>query len=186
MLIERPRPSYMLNLFFFVLALAGMCIYAIVDHWIGIKRFSLVMPVAAVALILLVPSYFTPEYRNPDTSNTRPLLLRYERLVPFQALLTQPGTHLLAFGWPSDLCSYIAVRGCTPLDYRTFLEAKPADVPFADWLTQQNITLFYVDEYVFADPSAQTFLENPASAGWDIVTWTQTDDSHWELLKRHT
>ncbi len=184
MLMQRPRPSYMLNLFFLIAALVGMGTFALVDHWIGIRRFTLLMPIAAVALIVLVPVYFTDQYRYPNGSPNRDLLLRYERLAPFEALFAQPNTHLITYGWAGELCNYIAVTGCTPLDYRDFMASKPADVSVGDWLTQQQITLIYVDEYVFADPAVQAFLANPEAAGWQIVTQTQTDDSHWELLKR--
>ncbi len=184
MLTQRPRPSYLINLFVLIAALVGMGAFVLIDRWIGIKRFSLWMPVVAVVLIALVPPYFTEQYRNSDDSTGRYLLLRYERLAPFKSLLTQPNMHLLTYGWSNDLCSYIAVTGCTPLDYRDFMAAKPADVTIDDWLTQEQITLFYVDDYVFADPAAQLFLANPEAAGWDVVTQTQTEGSHWELLKR--
>ncbi len=64
------------------------------------------------------------------------------------------------------------------------MASKPVNVSFADWLTQNKVNLFYVDENVFADPAAQAFLANPQAAGWQVVTRTQTPDSHWELLQR--
>ncbi len=185
MITERPRPSYMFNLLFLILAVLGMCAYAIVERWIGMKRFAMIMPVIAIALIILIPPYFTPDYRNLDTSPNRDLLLRYERLAPFENLFhLSPFTYYLSKGWAGELCNYIAITGCFSVDYDGLMASKPVNVSFADWLTQNKVNLFYVDENVFADPAAQAFLANPQAAGWQVVTRTQTPDSHWELLQR--
>lgn len=165
MMMQRPRPSYLLPFFFFATALIGMCAFAILDRLGGAKPLALLTPVAAILLIIFVPRYFTPAYRNPDTSNTRPVLLRYERLVPFRSLLTAPGTRLLANGWAFDLCFYVAVTGCTPLEYHAFMATKPAGVSVADWLAHEHITIFYVDESVLADPATASFLGNAQGEG---------------------
>jgi hypothetical protein len=184
MVMQRPRPSYLLAFFFFATALCGMCVLAILDRLGGAGLLALLAPVAAIGLIVLVPRHFTPAYRNPDTSTSRPVLLRYERLAPFRPLLTEPGTRILANGWPFDLCAYVAVVECTGIEYRDFMAAKPGAVSVAEWLAHEQITVFYVDESVLADPAAQPFLSNAQGEGWQTVAWVETADARWRLLKR--
>jgi hypothetical protein len=185
MLMQRPRPSYLFNLFYFLVAVIGMCVSAIVDRWIGIKRFSLVFPVIALALILLMPPYFNPAYLNPGGYAGRPLLTAYKRLAPFETVLSQQGVRILGTGWLGNLCYYVTpVNHCTAVEYWSFTAAKPPETAFADWLTEGNITLFYVDEGILADPAAQSFFEDPEAAGWETLAFVQTDTQRWRLLRR--
>jgi hypothetical protein len=186
MVTQRPRPSYLLALFFFMAALCGMCVLAIVDRLGGAGWLGLLAPVVAVGLIVLAPRHFTPAYRNLDGSASRPVLLRYERLVPFQRLLAEPGARLLANGWPFELCAYIAPRACTGVEYRDFMARKPGAVSVADWLAHDDITLFYADETVLADPAARSFVDDAAGHGWQTVARVETADARWRLFQRRT
>src|SRR5262249_51696448 len=131
-----------------------------------------------------VPGYFAPAYRNPDTSNTRPLLLRYERLAPFRSLLIKPGARFLANGWATDLCSYIAVTSCTAMEYHTFMATKPAAASVADWLAREQGTVFCAAEGVVAAPATRSSRASARGDGWDPVASVQTADGSWRLLSR--
>jgi hypothetical protein len=184
MVMQRPRPSYLLAFFFFTTALCGMCVLAILDRLGGAGWLALLAPVVAVAVIVLAPRHFTPAYRNLDGSASRPVLLRYERLVPFQRLLAEPGTRLLANGWPFELCAYIAPGACTGVEYRDFMARKPGATSVADRLAHDDITLFYADETVLADPAARSFVDDAAGHGWQTVARVETADARWRLLQR--
>jgi len=183
MLTQRPRPSYLYNLFLFIAAVIGLCSAAIVDRVVGLKRFALAFPAIAVALIIIVPPYFTPTYRNPGGYTGRYLMDTYRRLAPYQSMYATSDIRFLGTGWISDICNYAGNRQCVPLDYQTWITDKPADLSLAEWLAQEDIDLFYVDESMIADPVVQAFLENSDSEGWDMLVSVQTDSANWRLLQ---
>lgn len=184
MLTQRPRPSYLYNLFLFLTAVIGLCGAAIVDRVVGLKRFKLAFPAIAIALIIIVPPYFTPTYRNPSGYTGRYLMEAYRRLAPYQSIYATSDIRFLGAGWIIDICNYAGNRECVPLDYRAWITDKPADLSLADWLAQENIDLFYVDESIIASPDVQAFLQNSDREGWDMLVSVQTDSANWRLLRR--
>lgn len=184
MLTQRPRPSYLFNMFLFLTAVIGLCGAAIVDRVVGLQRFTRVFPAIAVALILIVPPYFTPTYRNPGGYSGRYLMETYRRLARYESLYTAPDVRFLGAGWISDVCLYAGNRQCVPLDYRTWITEKPADLSLADWLAEEQIDLFYIDESVIGDPVIQEFLENSDHAGWETLVYVHAETENWRLLKR--
>jgi len=84
------------------LAAIGMCGFAMVDRWFGMKRLSALVPIAALLIIVLVPSYFGPEYRNPDTrQGAGDAAVHAPPPVPVSA--GQPGAKFLSNGWAPDM-----------------------------------------------------------------------------------
>lgn len=183
-LMQRPRPSYLYNLALFLMAVIGMAATIIIDRVVGLRRFAVAVPVVALLLIILVPSYFTPDYHNPGGNPGRPLLLHYERLAPYDALLAGPNVRVLGTGWISNLCLYNGSSACTPVDYSAFAAQEPENASLADWLTEQNIDIFYVDEGILAYTAATEFLENSSDLGWSTLVSVDTETEHWRLLRR--
>ena len=181
-LMQRPRPSYLYNLALFLMAVIGMGAALIVDRAVGLKRFAVTVPVVAIALIVLVPSYFAPAYPNPS----RQLMGHYERLAPYNAILAEPGTRIVGTSWLGNVCLYNGIRACESVDYDTFIGQKPEDASIADHLDEESINFFYADEGILADPAVQDFLANSASEGWDTLVSVDAGDSHWRLLRRRT
>ena len=66
---QRPRPSYLFSFAVLLIAISGMCFYATIVQFRLMKLFRQLVPIAMVALILLVPRFFTRAYAaaHPDT-----------------------------------------------------------------------------------------------------------------------
>jgi hypothetical protein len=137
-----------------------------------------------IALILVVPGYYDPGYRNLDGSFSRPLLQRYRRLQPLQSVIAQPQEKLLSPGYASELCFYVGLSWCTSDEYFNFIARPRADESLADWLDERQITLVYLDEQVLSRPEIQPFLEEAAARHWSIIAFEQTPSEHWMFLRR--
>lgn len=185
-LMQRPRPSYLYNLALFLMAVIGMGATLIIDRLVGIKRFAFAVPIVSILLIVFVSPYFMPDYLNPGGNPGRPLLFHYQRLSPYDALLAGPNVRVLGTGWISNLCLYNGSSACTPVDYSAFAAQEPENASLADWLNEQNINIFYVDEGIIADASATEFLENSNNLGWDTLVSVDTETEHWRLLRRRS
>ena len=183
-LMQRPRPSYLYNLFLLLTAIIGLCGAVIVDRLIGLKRFSRALPLIALALIVFVPPFYSPTYRDPRGYRGRQVMGIYERLAPYSAAFAPPGVRVLGTGWLASVCNYLGNEECRVLDYPTFMAQKPADVSLVDWLVSENINLFYADEPILDDPAVQEFLQNSVADGWDTLVSVQTDTANWRLLQR--
>jgi hypothetical protein len=182
---QRPRPSYLFTLGIFVMALTGMCAFAIVRRWPAFERLSRWMPLAMLALIAAVPSYYTLE-RIPQ----RRLRDIYERLKPSEALLAKPKTVILLSLFAVDMPNYVVHdERKVPAyiyDYQ-ILFARPADMPLTAFLDQHGINLLYVDDSLWTSLDKQRsdrqFLSSPDSFGWQRVAM-QTNGDRWMLLQR--
>lgn len=178
MVTQRPRPSYLFNLFLFLTAIIGLCGAAIVDRVIGLKRFALLFPFIAAGLLIIVPPFY-----NSRTSE-RIYLRHYQRLAPFDAQLAGWSTKVLSTSSANMICYYNQVRACQPIDYVTFIENKPADMLVADWLVHEDIAYFYVPEDIITAPALQEFLQNSEREGWNTLASIQSDTENWLLLQR--
>ena len=181
MLTQRPRPSYLFSFGLFLMALAGLCVYAITHRVTRLRPSPALSAVVAVLLILSVPSYYRPAARGAP-----PLLVEhYRRLLPFQDTLQTPGAVLLAANFPSELCSYIPPGPpyCTGTWY---WQLRPEVRSRADWpavMERHGINLLYADESVLADAQRPQLLEDPAAYGWEVVA-SQKVGRQWALLRR--
>ena len=181
---QRPRPAYLFCQGLVLMALTGLCLFAISRRWPVVQRLSRWLPVVMVASLLVAPAHY---YRSDD--GARPLLELYRRLAPFAAIFNRPDGVVLVSAYPIEIHDYVGHNYFTsPLlnaDY-TLLDSGPADRPLGAFLDAQGITLFYVDEALrqalAANPLHRSFLTSPESAGWKIVGGQDTSAGAWLLL----
>ncbi len=182
---QRPRPAYLFGQGIFLMALAGMCVFAISRRWPVVQNLSRWLPFVMVALLLLVPDHYRAD------GGGRPLLTLYERLAPFAAIFNRPDTVFLVSGYPIEVHDYVGHNYFTsPLidfDY-TILDKAPADRPLPSFLDQLGVNLIYVDETLWqklsANPVHRPFLASPESAGWKVLGFQDTETGKWMLLQK--
>ncbi len=183
---QRPRPSYLFTLGIFLMALTGMSVFVIVRRWAIFERLSSWMPLAMIALLVLVPSYYTA------VSQIQPRRLNdiYQRLAVFEPLVAKPQTILLMSLSAGEMPNYV-VHDDSKLpaqifDY-TILTSRPANMPLEAFLDQHRINLFYVDNRLWSSMETKRadrkFLNSPDSFGWQRVGLQATGD-RWMLLQK--
>lgn len=184
---QRPRPSYLFSQGIVLMALTGMCVFAISRRWPVVQNLSRWLPIVMVASLLVVPG----QYRSDG--GVRPLLRLYDRLAPFGAAFNRPDSVFLVSGYPIEIHDYVGHNYFTsPLvdfDY-TILDKAPTDRSLPLFLDQLGVNLLYVDEQLWkkldANPVHRQFLAAPESAGWKIVTHQSTENGEWMLLQRNS
>jgi hypothetical protein len=182
---QRPRPAYLFCQGIVLMALTGMCLFAISHRFPRRPRLSTWLPIVMVTVLLVVP----PHYRSDGSA--RPLLALYGRLAPFEAIFNRPDTVFLVSGYPIEIHEYVGHNYFTSplvnLDY-TILDGAPADRPLPPFLDQHGVNLFYVDESLWqklsANPTHRAFLTSPESAGWKILAGQDTAAGPWMLLQK--
>ncbi len=184
MIMQRPRPSYMMPLFIVMLAFIGSCIYILSEKMRWLKNVLLLQPIFAIALIIFLPPYYTPEYATPHTGVGRPFYTQYTRLIDFRNQLEQiDDTHRFVMrGDPNQLCMFILERECLMPGFGELLAAKTAEISLGEWLAQQHVALFYIDEHLMTNPEITALLENAEATGWEILAEVHGDAAHWALI----
>jgi len=182
---QRPRPSYLFCHGIAVIALTGLCVFAISRRWPVLGRLSAALPIVVVLLLVVVPHHY------PSEGGPRPLLALYERLAPFSAAFHRPDTVFLVSGYPLEVHGYVGRNYFTSplidLDYAVLAKA-PAGQPFVSFLEQHGINLVYIDEPLWkrlsANPTDRSFLSSPESAGWKVLVTRESGDGRWMLLQK--
>ena len=182
---QRPRPAYLFGQGIVLMALAGMCLFAISHRLPRLQGLSKWLPMVMVTLLLVVPQHYGSD------GSARPLRALYGRLAPFEAVFNHPDTVFLVSGYPLEIHEYVGHNYFTsPLvnfDY-TMLDGAPADRPLPLFLDQRGVNLFYVDESLWqklsANPAHRAFLASPESAGWKILAGQETEAGRWMLLQK--
>jgi hypothetical protein len=182
---QRPRPSYLFAQGIAIIALTGLCVFAISRRWPVLERLSAALPIVMLLLLLVVPHHY------PSEASARPLLTLYERLSPFSDAFHSPDTIFLVSGFPLEVHGYVGRNYfTTPLidfDY-AILASAGAGQPFISFLEQHGINLVYIDEPLWnglsANPTDRSFLSSPEAAGWKVLTSRETSAGHWALLQK--
>ena len=182
---QRPRPSYLFCQGIVLMALTGMCLFAISHRLPRLRRLSKWLPIVMVTLLLVAPQH----YRSDGSA--RPLLALYQRLAPFEAIFNRPDTVFLVSGYPIEIHGYVGHNYFTSplvnLDYR-ILDRAPANRPLPPFLDQHGVNLFYVDESLWqklsANPIHRAFLTWPEPAGWKVLAGHDTEAGRWMLLQK--
>lgn len=182
---QRPRPAYLFCQGIVLMALAGMCIFAISRRWPVVQTLSGWLPLVMVASLVVVPAYYRSQ------GGERPLLALYRRLAPFEAAFNRPDSLFLVSAYPIEIHDYVGHNYFTsPLinaDY-TILDEAPADRPLESLLDERGVNLVYLDEprrhALLANPRQRSFLTSPESAGWRVVGGGGSATGTWELLER--
>jgi len=189
MVTQRPRPSYMFTLGIALRAAIAMCAWIGTRRWLDVQRLDPVMPVAMIALILIFPNRYKPENNNPDY-----LLTSYRRLAPFEELVQRPKTGLVVLNWGDELCNYVgkshwgwdAIKiqpdDCRPLSFADLQKQVTPEMPFHQVLQNNDATLLFASDELFADAQALRSLQDAKSHGWKIIGMQHDGKHNWELL----
>ena len=180
---QRPRPEYMYSLTLFIMALTGMCIFAILQRLGAYKRLDRWILAIVVVLLIAAPSYYLRGWQGQP----RRLLQVCQRLSPFQAMIASPNTVFLEGEQAFSVAGYLGHFKSKVLDYR-ILDQLPVGMPLETFLEKNGINLFYVDESLntrlVANPLCRPFLISPDSFGWKLVAFQDVGDGKWMLLKK--
>src|SRR5262245_28322412 len=184
-LTQRPRPSYLFAQGIVIMALTGMCVFAMSRRWPALARASQWLPIGMIAVLFAVPTH----YRM--AASGRPLLALYERLAPFGDAFNRSDSVSLVSGYRLEVHEYVGHNYFTsPLvsyDY-SLLEALPAGQSLPQLLDREGINLFYVDEALWQklseNPLHRSFLTSPASDGWRTIASELGPRGTWMLLQK--
>lgn len=182
---QRPRPSYLFCQGVVLMAITGMCVFAISRRWPIVQNLSRGLPIVMVLSLLAVPGHY------PRDGSARPLLALYERLKPFSAAFNRPDTIFLVSGYIIETHDYVGhnyfISPLVNFDY-TALDKAPADRPLPIVLDQLGVNLFYIDENLWrklsTSPVHRPFLTSPESAGWRVLASRTTGSGTWMLVRK--
>jgi hypothetical protein len=185
MLMQRPRPAYLLSLELGLLAFAGLCAQAWLRKSQGQRRFETVFPLLQVLLLILVPRFYDGSVRPVE----RPLRDMYRALFPYRGVIQVPDTVIVTPGFGGELCSYLRTEprvSCRSLDY---YRLRPEAEVSGDWwpvLAAHGANMIYVNETASAEPLMRRSLAGAKEAGWEIVMWRRTKLGDRMLLRRRS
>jgi hypothetical protein len=186
-LMTRPRPSYIFPLTILVLALLGMSLVAIASRLSVPRRARAVIPVVAVAAVILIPNHFRAGYSNPQIGPGQPLKTAVSRLEPYRSELAGREHGLLAVYPATDVCLYVG--GSDPCQEVSW--NHPVGETLGPELAGREqhsfaptqIDFIYANEYVFAaDPGIRARLDGLLENGWRRLA--PSTPSGWMLLER--
>lgn len=181
-IMQRPRPSYMFNLSFLIMALVGMGLYAIVTRLNGLKLLTAIMPVVIAGLLLLTPRFYTRPSDMMRGYNGRPMAESYERLKPLAASFT--GQVFFTWNYPLVLSNYLSDGLSPPAQIVSYSDYNSSGMVFADWLEAQSVDLIYADEWLIAQPSFKAFMAQIDTTVWETIASYQQSGYSWQLLRR--
>ena len=168
---QRPRPSYLFVQGLFLMALTGMCCFAIGRHVPALGRLKHLMPALMIGLVLVAPSRYH-SYGGP-----RALLDLYERLAPFSEVFNR--NVFMVSAYPMEIHGYVAHNYFTNpflnLDYSA-LDGALKNQTLGAFLDERQVKLLYVDESLWRKLGAVEM------AGWDTVVYQATERGQWTLL----
>jgi hypothetical protein len=184
--VERPRPEYLYALEAMILAMIGMSVMVLAEGWRWTDRLRGVLPVAAVALIVLVPSHFGPDYvTSSHFLPGRPIKTIVDRLEPYRDRLRGQETKLLASGpFGGEVCRYVGGSDPCTGELLGKLLAQPPRTSPEDWLDREGIDFIYVAEGDLAKPRARRLVGGVLRHGWHRVGPPAGSPRSWLLLGR--
>lgn len=184
---QRPRPSYLFGLTVILMCLVGMALTVLLGRRRWMKQLAPLMPIVMIALPFCVPS----AYGTPDRHGSRPLYDDYERLVPYQYLISNPDVKFLGL-FASETQAYVglgtgAADRCK--DYTEFARLR-AGQSLASFLQQNNIAVFeWGGQQQFLLESKhpgllRDFLDSAGASGWRLIGMQQDRREPWLLFQR--
>jgi hypothetical protein len=187
-MITRPRPAYMFNLTVLLLAVIGMCAMVFAKRWPRLGKLRAGLPVAAVALLIAVPSYYNARYETPQNGRDRPLLQMVDRIEPFRDQLEGQGrVQLLALRFPGEICSYVGKTDpCQGYSLQSELNKDPGSAGIRDVIRNRQINAIYADETLLSNPLTLRLMDRLEGEGWRRLAPAPASREPWMLLRSPT
>ena len=166
--LTRPRPAYMFSLTVLLLAVIGMCAIVLTRRWPKLGKVRVVLPVAALIMLIALPSYYNKDYVTPQNGTDRPLLEDFNRLDPFKEQLQgQTRIQLLSLDFPGELCSYVGrTLPCAGFPLASGLNKAGASAGVGDLIRAKNLNAIYADETIATNPAMDQLLDKLERGKW--------------------
>ncbi|HSD23427.1 MAG TPA: hypothetical protein VLB79_03785 [Solirubrobacterales bacterium] len=174
-----PRPAYIFPFNFALFALIGMCAMAVAERWPALGRLRAAVPVAALLLVVLVPSHYQPGYANPLSGPGRGAAAMVSRLEPYRDELRGENTTLLG-PHSFEVCNYLLPEDPCEGSHLGLLDPRGGDAN--EWLARNGVDFVYADETVLADPSSRLALARLQRQGWRRLGPANPRSAGWLLL----
>ena len=164
-LTQRPRPSYLFPVSVLVIIATVGSIQLLLSRTKVARLAPCLVPVALVALLVLVPSHFQPSYR--------PILVGYRALQPYADVLQRPGAVLVTTQY-NELCAYLGSpeRSCRLVQWGTIRDDAATAADVAAVLADAGASAVYADDVMLADAAVAAFVADADAHGWRIVART--------------
>jgi len=188
-LTQRPRPSYLFTFAVLLMAITGMCIYAVTTRWRLTGQLRSVAPLVMVGLVLFVPRYFVL-----GKHTKRPIANSVERLLPYCDAITAPGIVTLvpdraSVGYYIHPASRDRKLQATR-EFPQLVARVSAGDTFATLLARHNVDYAYLDERSLGWLEASTcddareFVNGRGAPGWELIAAGNAPDDRWRLYRQ--
>ncbi|HEU4980263.1 MAG TPA: hypothetical protein VFT14_03530 [Solirubrobacterales bacterium] len=175
-----PAPAYFFPLAFALICGVGLCTMALVDRRPRLASLRALLPLAALALVLLVPPRYDEGYSTPVLGAGRELAETVSRLESYRDRLGGSDRVLLA-PHSYEVCNYLVPESrCTP---GPTLRSQPAGTRLPDWLDQEGVDFVYVDEPGSEGEPGRSAVEELERGAWRR-TAPADPGAAWVLLER--
>ncbi len=183
MLMQRPRPSYILTLGVSIIALTAFCC------WRLVRNLKLQLPAAMLPTVMIWMVVFAPPYYAMLSANRRVMFDYYTFLVPFKPLFKQTQGAIVLPDHGIDMALYvIGGKACDQFKYwRSFssLGGTPKSATqICNTLDKEfaNYVLFAEDN--IDQPSVSDFMRRANSKGWRNIGLQRTPGKRFALFQR--
>jgi hypothetical protein len=177
---QRPRPSYIFPLTFFVMAFAGLCLYAILRRIKLWRHFKAVFPLLMVAITLTA----SPEKTTAQLYRGQPLQKMYHHLFPFRDYLQQSNLALAARHSVSELNCYLNLKAREPHGFRLGEEVEQTAATFENALEQHEVGTLYLKQIDLRHPAVKEWVLSQDPRRWKILANHERTPNAWMLLTR--
>jgi hypothetical protein len=184
MVTVRPRPGYILPLTVLALAVIGRATQSLFEVPAASRAGRAVVPIAATLLLVVVPSHFGADYRNPWGQRGRPLLEAVRRIAP--AGRSWRGPIVLAAPYkPWQLCVYATWQPrCQGVHLDQIRSRRSHDLPPLERIERIGVTHIYADEVALESRELGETLRRLQGDGWQRIAPPQDSPQRWILLER--
>jgi hypothetical protein len=180
-LTQRPRPEYTYSLTVGLMALVGVCGWALLRRLGWTRYVSLCASGLVLVLVLALPSYYHPE--------PRPMHDAIQRLAVIRGRLQQRRSVLVVSQLNPDVCAYLAAtdaRYCTLVEWPALQAQLARGVPIRTVLNQVNATVIYAEAVLLANPSIAKLVAAPPAMGWRQIAGGSGSTGPWRILIRES
>jgi hypothetical protein len=183
MIVARPRPGFIFIAGVAMLAVVGMCAMAYAESWPALKRLRAAPVLIAVAVLILVPRHFDPEYTAPQIGRPGlPAKVTVDRLAPFRSDLQGTDEKLLATYAPLA-CPYVGrTDPCKPVPLADVF-TNPAVGSVRRAIHERGIDFIYADRTDLEDPTTRAVIAALESHGWQRLAPSDRG-ADWVFLGR--
>lgn len=154
LVLIRPQPAYMFPYSLSLMALTGLGLHASIERLKLRTPMKTLLPIVAILLILLLPSYYNADYINHFGYGGQPLRQNYDRIAPQIKKASLPLPAVLftpIYAYDEALCNYLGLL-CLALDMENnFSPEKMNDLVSAydENIAVENFYVLYHEDMIW-------------------------------------